>query len=432
MTATEELGEPVGEAGQAVVPAGGQGWLGRGAWAIADQGLFAGANFLLNVLMTRWLTATDYGAFTIGFTLLFLVGTIHAALLSEPMLVFGPGKYLPRIRAYLGGLICCHFLLVLPAAVCLAIAGFIFWTFGNKPLAIALIGFGINCPLVLLLWMARRASYMRLQPHKAAVAGAAYLVVLIGGLISCERRAALSLVSSLVIVGVGSLVAAGGLVASLRPDFGSVDRPLLRDMTVEHFRFGRWGVGTGILFYMSGQSAYLLLAFFHGLDASASLRALMNFVTPMTLVTFAVATVAAPTLVGQQSMGFRRNVTRLLILLIGGSILYWLAIGLLHRPLNRLAYGGRYAQDMWLIWILGATLVGTACTDMLGVALRAREQPRQVFIAFAVSAAVALTLGVFAIWDWALLGAVVALVACGLSSTIILLAYFSRLNRVPR
>lgn len=430
MTATEELGEPAGEAGQTLVPSTGGGWLGRGAWAIVDQGLFAGANFLLNVLMTRWLSATDYGAFTMGFTLLFFVGTIHAALLSEPMLVFGPGKYLPRIRAYLGGLVCGHFLLVVPAAVCLAVAGWTFWIRGERPLAISLIGFGINCPLVLLLWMARRACYMRLQPHKAAVAGAAYLVVLAGGLIFVQRRAALSLVSSLVIVGLGSFVASAGLVASLRPNFSSVDRVLLRDIAVEHYRFGRWGVGSGILFYVSGQSAYLFLAFFHGLDASASLRALMNFVTPMTLVTFAVATVAAPTLVGREWHDLRRTVMRLLVLLIGGAVAYWLAIGLLHRPLNRLAYGGRYAQDMWLVWILGATLVGTACTDMLGVALRAREKPQQVFIAFAASAAVAATFGVLVIWHWGLAGAVIALVACGLTSAFVLLAYFLKPARV--
>ena len=40
-------------------------WVGKGSLAVLDQGLFAGSNFMLNVLLARWLAPADFGAFAL-------------------------------------------------------------------------------------------------------------------------------------------------------------------------------------------------------------------------------------------------------------------------------------------------------------------------------------------------------------------------------
>src|SRR3954470_23333844 len=60
----------------------------QGFWAIADQGLFAVSNLLVNVLLARGLAPAEYGAFATAYTVLLLVTGFHSALLIEPMLVF--------------------------------------------------------------------------------------------------------------------------------------------------------------------------------------------------------------------------------------------------------------------------------------------------------------------------------------------------------
>ena len=67
-------------------------WLGRGAWAVSDQGLFAVSSALLNILLARWLTPSAYGAFAVAYSVSLFMGAFHTALLTEPMLVFGSGK----------------------------------------------------------------------------------------------------------------------------------------------------------------------------------------------------------------------------------------------------------------------------------------------------------------------------------------------------
>src|ERR1035438_3487461 len=100
-------------------------WVGKGSLAVLDQGLFAISNFLINVLLARWLAPADYGAFALAYSVFLLLLVFHNAMFSGPMLVFGPGKYRERFPEYLGILLRGHFALMLPGAALLAAAAFL-------------------------------------------------------------------------------------------------------------------------------------------------------------------------------------------------------------------------------------------------------------------------------------------------------------------
>ena len=60
-------------------------WTTRGFWAVVDQALFAVSNLIINVLLARWLSPQEYGAFVTAYVVLILVGVAHGGLLIEPM-----------------------------------------------------------------------------------------------------------------------------------------------------------------------------------------------------------------------------------------------------------------------------------------------------------------------------------------------------------
>jgi len=68
-------------------------WVKKSGFAILDQALFSGANFLVNILLARWLPPEDYGAFAVALSIYYLLLNLHTAVLTEPMMVFGAGKY---------------------------------------------------------------------------------------------------------------------------------------------------------------------------------------------------------------------------------------------------------------------------------------------------------------------------------------------------
>lgn len=67
---------------------------------MTDQALFAGANFLVSILLARWLKPAAYGAFSLAYAIFLLLGTVHTGLWTEPMLVYGSGRYRENFPAY--------------------------------------------------------------------------------------------------------------------------------------------------------------------------------------------------------------------------------------------------------------------------------------------------------------------------------------------
>ena len=197
-------------------------WVGRGFWAIMDQGLFAVSNFGLNVLLARWLAPTDYGAFSVAYTIFLLLGTFHTAILTEPMLVFGPGKYKERLGAYLGVLLRGHWLFGALTGTLFAAAGLALWRFGHSPLTPAILGLAVAAPFILFQWLMRRACYVNLQPRLAASAGAIYMALMAAGVLGVYHYGWLGAATALLVMAAASLVSGLWLVYQLRVERGAV------------------------------------------------------------------------------------------------------------------------------------------------------------------------------------------------------------------
>src|SRR5881396_1312348 len=127
-------------------------WITRGTWAIADQGFFALANAILNVLLARWLSPAEYGAFAVAYSLLLFVGAFHTALLTEPLLVFGPAKYAKQPRTYLRVLLRAHWTLMAAGSGLMMMGGSVLRISGTATLAQALFGLALAAPFSLLMW----------------------------------------------------------------------------------------------------------------------------------------------------------------------------------------------------------------------------------------------------------------------------------------
>ena len=147
--------------------------IGNSFWSVADQGLFAVSNFVLNLILARWLSAADYGAFSLAFTLFLLLGTVHTALVVEPLLVFGAGRYNANVGAYLRSVLNLHW--VLAALLSLVLGALVFlWPSLRVQLGGTTLALMFTAPLILFQWLARRACYIDLQPALAARAGGVY------------------------------------------------------------------------------------------------------------------------------------------------------------------------------------------------------------------------------------------------------------------
>jgi len=149
-------------------------WAAQGAVAIVDQALFAGTNFVVSVFLARHLPPTGYGAFALAQAVFVLASSGYAALLSEPMTVFGAGRYADRFGSYLAVLIGGNLAVAVVVSVAATLAGVLCRTFTAPELGQAFLGLAVAGPLLLPAFLGRAANYSRLRPVGSLAGGVLY------------------------------------------------------------------------------------------------------------------------------------------------------------------------------------------------------------------------------------------------------------------
>lgn len=373
-------------------------WLTRGSLAVADQGIFAGSHFLFNIMLARWLTPSGYGVFALAYSIFLLLLTIHSAIFTAPMLVFGAGKYRQRFNEYIGLLVRGHFILLLAASVVITAAAMVIGLSQSTAVGKALLALAITTPFLLLMWLLRRAFYACLRPGYAAAAGVLYLLIILPGAVGLHSVNRLTPLSAIYTLGVGSLVVSSLLIVILRPRWSS-EVLVPRDVAWQHWRYGRWLLASAPPSWICDQIYYVVLPASAGLEYGGALKALLNLVMPVLQTLSALGVLLMPTLISRRiSGGFHAMVATfrlslmLFMVICTGTLLVLLPF---RSPILHYVYGGRYSDFPVATVILLSLYPFTQCLSIAcGSLLSALEKPQLVFRATLAGSFVALGIGI--------------------------------------
>jgi O-antigen/teichoic acid export membrane protein len=373
---------------------GSGGLIKKGIWAVMDQGLFAGSNCVVNVMLANWLSKTEYGAFSTAFAAFLLLGVVHTAMLIEPMLVFAPARYKSRLGEYLGALTGGHLLISFFVSALLLGYGLLKSYQGQPDLAYALYWFAATAPATLYLWLMRRACYAKMNPRRAAFAGIGYLVMMMIGLAVIHEMNVLSIATALLLMGGCSLIT-GFCLAIGHVSKKGLAVPMLRDVSAEHWRYGRWATATALLSYIPGNIYYFLLPSYYSLAESGALRALSNLYNPFLQANAALCLLLLPAFVRTRGTPEGKRIHRMsLLVLTGGPLACWILFGIFNHQVINLVYRGKYAEYAGLMWIIGFQPVIAGMCGVYGSLLRAHQKMNAVLWAGVVAATSTVVLGI--------------------------------------
>lgn len=382
---------------------GGQAWrwLNRGGLAILDQGLISGSNFLVSILLARWLVAESYGAYAVAFGIFVLLTLVYSALILEPMSVFGGAAYRRCLRGYVKSLLKMHVVVSFAFAALVSIGAVVMRASGHDAgLAGALFGVALASPCVLLLWVLRRALYLKMHSGRAATGALLYFVLMVSGLWAFNAKSLLTPFNALLLMGGAALVASVLLLVFVRIDLGNDGEPApsLVEACEKHWTYGRWALASSLVAWIPAYIFLPLLTAFVGMAQSGELKALTNFVAPLDQTLAALSLLFLPHAARVRAEQSHRNVralTRnLLALSIAGSAVYWLLVINLKGPIFGLLYSGKYANVAYLLpaVALGSILWSAAYGP--AIVLRAMESPKSVFTAYLVTSAICVVIGI--------------------------------------
>jgi O-antigen/teichoic acid export membrane protein len=375
-------------------------WAMKGGLAILDQGVFSGSNFVISILLARWMSAEEYGTYAVAFAIFLFLLNFHQALLLEPMLVFGSSVYRESLRGYMKALLVIHLGVSLIMVVGLSVSALIAFKMGpGDDLPSALVGIALAAPCVLLFWLTKRTFYLKLAPGPSVAGALLYCALTIGGLTVVYRHGLLSTFTALVLMGFGGLGAGLVLLAFLNFRLPQDQKsPTVSDTWGRHWRYGRWALGANAMMWIPINAFYPLVTKFAGLAQAGELKALMNFASPMLQTCAALSSLmlpyAARVMSQRASDGVHVILRRMTTLCVACAVAYWAVLIVFQKPAFQLLYSGRYMEVANLLPVVALASIAGSAFFGPSIVLRSLEAPKLVFAAVSVSSCAALAAGI--------------------------------------
>ncbi|MGH9890449.1 MAG: hypothetical protein ACREA0_00375 [bacterium] len=364
----------------------------KSGWAVADQAISSGSNFVVGVVVARAAGVQALGAFAIATGLWIFFMGLARAVLFQPHLIALRTRHLQGATQPSGALATLYLVGLLPVATLIVGLGLLIGPTADLGLALTSIGLAI-IPLVLqdLIRQLSLASHRLSSAVYNDVAFAIGTAALLLG--AYQARGRLSAATAILAWGAAAIpaVVLGAFQLGIRPSPMEAARAhwhVLRALST-------W-LGLGEVAYVIGaQATMLLLAGLLSQTALGAFRAVITLIAPAQMVVTAIGAIALPTAIRRNGSGyepvrrfgilFSASVATLLlpyalILVAGGSTIL------------RLTFGIGFADYGFLILPIAGSLVASSVAFGAGIVLRAEGRAKALACVLSVSSIARLVL----------------------------------------
>ncbi len=385
--------------------------LNQVAFSIADQAFSVGGMFIANVALARTVSKEEYGMFALVYSGFIFLNGLHNAAILETYTVYGAGRYRSHGQEYRWLVWRNNAGLGIVLTVLLLLVWKVFsWTAPSLPLR-SLLGLALGSGILLTAALVRRMLYVQRKPEVVARLSLVFFVTLLILLWLTMRAGLLNGLSVFLIVALGWI--AGGI---------SIIRELPRKVSMagfteaqpnhrsEHWKYARWILATALVFQLTNQGYYWVVAAFLSLKEVAELRAIYLLVSPvdqvLTAITFLVLPMLAHRYAAKQVNEFFSLWKKYLlgfVLVSGGFVLLVVLFG---KPVVHRIYGGKFDDVSALLGTLALLPLLMAIGNTMNGAMKSVERPNMVLYAYLASGATTFAAGIPLVIHFGLRGAV--------------------------
>lgn len=354
-------------------------------WALFDQALVSGANFLTGVLLVRYLGVDQYGLFVLLWMIVQFSMSLQNAMVVSPMLSIAPKVESDQQAEYLSTTLSMQigFCIILSLFALLAQLFPVVWMpqWWSQELVLPLTVCAITFQLQDYL---RRNMFARLRAaHAFGIDLVAYggqvllLVIFLSGIATISN--ALWLISTA--LGISTVL--GFLLLGSGP---RVSIAVIKATTFRHWISSRWLVGAAVLQWLSGNYFLIAAGSLLGPAAVGGIRAAQNLLG-VTHIMFQGLENVVPGEASRKfresgASGLRRYLRKVLLLLLILTAAAALFMAIFTEPLFTAVYGQLDPNSQKaMFWYVPIYILVAACLPYRA-GLRTIEKTRSVFISY--------------------------------------------------
>ncbi len=358
-----------------------------GGIVLSDQAVVSGSNFLLGVLLTRELGLEGFGTYSLLWMGVLFALSFSQAFIVQPMLSLGPkqdlNEYLPRVLSM-------QLLVSLMAGILAVITLNVANWFNLLPeVGAYLFWFPVLIACYLFYDFCRKYFFLTRQAEWALIIDSFYVLLLFALLIWKIWTAELTIawtINALVIAQTGAIALA----------IWKLPRPSLkwkgfRLVSIQHYHFSKWLMGTALLQWFSGNYFLLAAAALLGASALGALRMVQNVVGLLHVLFLAMENIIPIQAASTYHEGGMDQLRKYLwkISLQTGAVTFLILLGLMLASKSILFFLYGEVTVGYSFVLIGMAIVYALVFigHPLRFALRTLENTRPIFWAYLLSAA---------------------------------------------
>ncbi|MBV8614609.1 MAG: lipopolysaccharide biosynthesis protein [Acetobacteraceae bacterium] len=398
-------------------------------WLVTDQAIYAGSNFITNVIFARWLSATDYGLYSVSFSGFLFLNVLHYGAFLEPLLIQSAQVGEQHRRAYVVAMGRVHAAMLAAVSAVSGLGFAVAMRLGVPDAAWAILGAGIGGTMVLVLITARRLCLVFLSAFTSAAIGTLYFVGVLATAFLLHWARDIFWAELWAIMGGWSLLCSLIIFGMLYRNTSGTEAYSLRDLYRFQRRYAGWSITSSLCIWVRFEGILLILARLAGLEAVAQTRAVLNLGNPLVQVINAMHASWLVLFSTAHSEGRTQRV-------LGMAAIYSAAVGVavvilwvVATPLVSLLYAGKYTEYAWQVplYYLGLGFLGV--DHMISSAFKARGLLTQGYVSQVSSAAIGLTAGLILIPIFGQPGAIYAILTMYVGAASLVAALMWRHSR---
>ena len=255
--------------------------LGREAWALTDQAVVSGTNFLTAVMLLRFMGLAEFGVFTLAWMSVLFANSLQTALIVAPMMSIGPKQEDRDRPCYFGAVVFQELVLVsfcfVLVFVALKLSGLFFPHASLQQLAMLrrlALPLAVSAFAYQMQDFLRRYFFATRQSPRALADDALSYLTQLPLLYLLHRAGHLTSATALWVMAGTSLV---GLVAGwLWMEPIQFKREWIGTISRRHWKLSRWLTGASLLQWTSSNLFVLAAPFYYGAAAVGVLKSSQN------------------------------------------------------------------------------------------------------------------------------------------------------------
>lgn len=355
-------------------------WSRKGAMTVIEQGVFSGSNFIFNILLIRWMSPEQYGAFALSYAAYLFALQIYTSLMLDPLGVLGSARHADDLRAYFRAQLRLH------APLSIALGGGIGIGMMLLNPAVPAVALAVSIPFMLLPWLLRRVFYVDLRPEIALLGSVCYGGLLLAMVYWIRKVHWLHPGPTLLAMA----LAGGGAALGMGVFLPSAQKQRLpwRALWSENWHFGKWLLIASLFTAIAVQSPVFFAAALISVTSAGVVRIAQTTIQPMMLTITALTALFIPVLARDYSAGRWKHFTRRSVGLSGSlfglAVLFEILLYGWRGVIDSWIYSGRMGDSVRVLPLWGGVTMILALTSGLQAGFQAVLQPRALAVAAAI------------------------------------------------